>query len=337
MREEEIIHTALENLLKTTGITGKWKHNGQKEIDGKLEFYLENQLITLNTEIKRELRVHQLPGILTKARQFNPMMVVATHIFPGIKAELRKNHVAYLEANGNIYLNWNGKLVWIETQKPILAARENGNRAFTKTGARVLFHFLLDENLINRPYREIAKRAGVGLGNMNYIIQGLIETGFLIRLKEDQYKLYNKKELLEKWVRAYADRLKPNLRTGTFRFINEQDYNKWDQLQLKPGQTFWGGEAAGDLLTNYLKPDEFTLYTTETKAELEKNYRMVPDENGNIKVYKKFWNEEEDYKPIIGKPVVPPLLAYADLIHHNDRRCVETAQKIYHDFLETHI
>ncbi len=337
MREEEIIHIALENLLKTTGITGKWKNNGQKEIDGKLEFYIENQLITLNTEIKGELRAHQLPRILAQAQEFDPMMVVATRIFPNIKDELRKNHIAYLEANGNIYLKWNGKLVWIETQKPIQTAKETGNRAFTKTGTKVLFHFLLDENLINRPYREIAKTAGVGLGNMNYIIQGLMETGFLIRLKEDQYKLNNKKELLEKWVRAYLERLKPNLRTGTFRFINEQDYNKWDQLQLKQGKTFWGGEAAGDLLTNYLKPGELTLYTNETKTDFVKNYRMVPDENGNIKVYKKFWNEEEEIKPVIGKPIVPPLLAYADLIHHNDRRCVETAQKIYHDFLEAHI
>ncbi|MBX2951947.1 MAG: hypothetical protein KF870_05550 [Leadbetterella sp.] len=31
---------------------------------------------------------------------------------------------------------------------------------------------------------------------------------------------------------------------------------------------------------------------------------------------------------------VPPLLAYADFMNPNDRRCMETAQKIYNEFLQ---
>lgn len=31
---------------------------------------------------------------------------------------------------------------------------------------------------------------------------------------------------------------------------------------------------------------------------------------------------------------VPPLLAYADFMNTNDRRCMETAQKIYNEFLQ---
>ena len=95
----------------------------------------------------------------------------------------------------------------------------------------------------------------------------------------------------------------------------------------------WGGEAAGDLLTNFLRPAELTLYTTETRNELIKNYKLLPDEKGNIKVYQKFWKEEDGDD----KAWVNPLLVYADLINKNDRRCTETAQKIYDEYLQNKI
>ena len=116
---------------------------------------------------------------------------------------------------------------------------------------------------------------------------------------------------------------------GTFRFLKETDFDNWKKIELKVGKTCWGGEPAGDLLTNYLRPEELTIYTTETRSDLILNYRLVPDSNGKIKVFKKFWTHEE-----VNHTVVPPILAYADLINEGDRRCTETAQKIYDDYLQ---
>ncbi len=50
---------------------------------------------------------------------------------------------------------------------------------------------------------------------------------------------------------------------------------------------------------------------------------------GNVKAYQKFWMYDEE-----NNNIVPPLLAYADLINTNDRRCIETAQKIYDGLLQ---
>jgi hypothetical protein len=72
-----------------------------------------------------------------------------------------------------------------------------------------------------------------------------------------------------------------------------------------------------------------TIYTTETRGDLMKNYHLVPDNNGNVKVFKKFWEMEE-----MESNIVHPLLAYADLINEGDRRCTETAQKIYDEYLQ---
>lgn len=116
---------------------------------------------------------------------------------------------------------------------------------------------------------------------------------------------------------------------GTYRFLKETEFNNWRWIELNNGKTWWGGEPAGDLLTGYLRPAELTLYTNETRNELMKNYRLIPDEKGNVIVYKKFWQNEEE-----NDNFVPPLLVYADLINSDDSRCQETGVMVYKKFLQ---
>lgn len=135
---------------------------------------------------------------------------------------------------------------------------------------------------------------------------------------------------MQKWIGAYEANLKPGLLIGKFRFVKEDDFLHWQKLQLQNDKTWWGGEPAGDILTNYLKPLELTLYTKENRNELIKKYRMVPDTNGNIKIYKAFWYQQNEKN----EKTVHPLLVYADLINTGDQRCLETAQKIYEQYLQ---
>jgi hypothetical protein len=329
MLDEQAIHIALENLERNAGIKGKWTPAGPKEMNGQVEFKVNGNTIKLHTEIRREPRNYQLPQLYKLAEKHKPFMLVAQHIFPKIKEELREQGVAYLETNGNIYLKQPDLLLWLDVQKPLPTKVEKANRAFTKTGLKVIFHFLLNEDFVNMPYRGLAQLTEVALGNINYVITGLKEQDFLIKLNKDQWKLQNKKGLLEKWIAVYAERLKPALEIGTFRFLKEEDFARWKSLPLKNGKTCWGGEPAGAIFTEYLKPAELTMYTIETRADLIKNYRMVPDDKGNVKVFKKFWHYDE-----VADNVVPPLLAYTDLMNTADRRCIETAEKIYNEFLQ---
>jgi hypothetical protein len=60
-----------------------------------------------------------------------------------------------------------------------------------------------------------------------------------------------------------------------------------------------------------------------------KKYRLVPDKLGDIKVYLKFW------KGVAGDvKTVPPLLVYADLIGTGERRNLQTAERIYDEYLQ---
>ena len=328
MKEKEIVELALENLENNTGIPGNWRPKATQFMDGHLKLRLDNKYFTFNTEVKNEFRNHHLHEILDLAKQYEPFMVIATYIQDGIKETLRKNHIAYLEANGNLFTDIENKFVWVETQKPRLIAKNKKNRAFTATGLKVIFHILLDEQLINKTYRDIAEITDVALGNINYVINGLKQEGYLIKLTKDTYKLTKKKELLMKWIDAYHQYLKPKLKIGIFKFVNNENLFNWKEINLKEGETYWGAEPAGGLLTNYLQPGEFTIYTTEGRQELIKNYRMLPADNGNVFIYKKFWNFK------VNGNTVPEILAYADLVDTPDRRKQETAQKIYEQYLQ---
>ncbi len=322
--------TALDNLQRTAQIKGKWMdialNKASNGLNGQIEFVLNQNPIKFNAEVKNNLRAINLPLIYKLAKEHAPLIIVADLIFPKIKEELRNHGIAYLEANGNIWLKNGETLLWIDSNKTLPVEKEKINRAFTKTGLKVVFDFLYNEALINAPYREIAQQTGVALGNVNYILNGLKEKGFLLKIDKDRYELTNKKELLNTWIIKYAEKLKPELEIGTFRFLRDNDFVNWKKLPLKKGKTWWGGEPAGNILTNYLKPAELTLYTLETRNELIKHYKLIPDPTGNIKVFKKFWKDDD------AENTVPPLLVYTDLINTGDHRCIETAQKIYDEF-----
>ncbi len=330
MNNQEIVQYALANLQKTGKIEAKWLDNAPNEVlDGTIALTLNDRTIKLGTEIKKELRNIHLPKLEALAKEYHPFMIVAQSIFPKIKQELRNRNIAYLEANGNVYLNEKETFLWLDVNEPITIKQKTTNRAFTKTGLKVVYQFLLDDAWVNKTYREIAEKTDTGIGNITNIFNGLKDDGFLIPLTKDTYILEDNKRLLEKWIMAYEKKLKPNLAIGTYRFADNDTFFNWKDIKLKQGQTLWGGEPAGDIFTNYLRPEELTLYTTEPRNKLMKNYRLVPDEGGNVKIYKKFWNDNTQKED-----AVHPLLAYADLIMKGDRKCTETAEKIYNEYLQ---
>ena len=322
-----VIH-AIEMLKENAEITSKWEATPLNETDGKVTFAMDGELFLFNAIVGDTIRNVQIPAILANNQTSGPIIVVARSLFPKIKHTLRQEGVAYLEANGNVFLKRNGVTLWLDGQKSCPSKNEEGNRAFTKTGLKVLFNFLVDQDLLNLRYREIAKISNVALGNINYVITGLKQLHFITSVDDKRLVLNNKKDLLQKWITAYEERLKPTLLIGTFRFLRKEDFSHWKNIELNIEKTAWGGEPAGDLLTDYLHPGGLTMYTTDTKAELIKNYKLIPDDNGNIKIYQRFWENAKEAN------IVPPLLVYADLINAGDRRSYETAQKIYNDSLQ---
>jgi hypothetical protein len=95
---------------------------------------------------------------------------------------------------------------------------------------------------------------------------------------------------------------------------------------LLPQNAYWGGEPAAEKLTRYLKPAQFTIYAREPIAKLVATARLRADAVGNVEVLETFWNFETDKD---FPDVVPPVLAYADLLATHDGRNAEAARMIY--------
>ncbi len=327
--KNKLMYTVINEVLKEYKINARWDQPPIPEIDGTLNIEYKGHNERFYFEIKKELREFQMNRIFELADKYKPFLVIAENLFPKIKDTLTKHEIAFIEANGTINIETRNILIKVEGRNKKYILPEKQGRAFTKAGLKVIYLFLANKNDINDTYRELASNANIAIGNIKLIREGLIEEGFALWQNNNKLKLTNKKELLQKWITAYNEKLKPALFTGKFRFNNEADFIQWKNLNLDKTKTQWGGEAAGNIYTNYLQPEVLTLYTNENKANIIKEFKLLPDPKGNVIVYEKFWNERQPYKN-----VVPPLIAYADLLATGKRRCIETAQKIYEQFID---
>ncbi|MEX1122364.1 MAG: type IV toxin-antitoxin system AbiEi family antitoxin [Balneolales bacterium] len=327
--ETTLADQALDKLSKHTGIKGVFIPitNRKTDIDGKVTLRFENQIqIERNVEVKKEIRKHHIPQLQQMARENAPFLLIADRLSPTIKQMLHEAGIDWLDGAGNIHFKDQNYFLWIDHHKTTPGKKVKG-RAFTKTGLKVVFLFLVDKEWVNKTHREIAEMADVALGNIKIVIDGLKEYGFLIKEDDKKYILKDEKRLLDQWISAFIDELQPKIHTGTFSYLDEKDRNNWKKLKLTEG-TVWGGEPGGDLLTGNLKPAKFTLYTNNTRAEIMKDYKLKPNPEGEIEVYKPYWRVDPKYPNI-----APPLTIYIDLMVTGDPRNANIAQELYEKYI----
>lgn len=318
--KEDILHTAIENLRRLTGINCYWYQEGP--LDGVLELEVNGKMNAFVVLVKQEIRAHQIPRLELHNKEHPNLLLVARVIFPRIKEDLRQRGIPYLEGNGNIFLQKGFLFLFTDAQKPIVNQQAKSNRAFTKTGLKVLFFLLQEKDHLNLTHRALAKKTGVGLGNIPQILDGLKKTGFILPLKNKTWAWENQRALLDRWVNDYGNVLRPFLKKERYAF-----QGNWKDIALNPELTVWGGEPAADLLTHHLRPEKFILYTREPRVSLVRNYGLVPDQEGETEVLEMFWQQGQD------NPIAPPVLVYADLLLEGGKRNTETAEIIYNEHI----
>ena len=323
-----ITQNNLENLTPFKLEMEEWETYTQDgyQVDAKVKLHLPDETLEFFAEIKKEVRAHQLPRIYELAKTNTPYLLIGGQIFPNIKEKLKERGINWIDGAGNMYIKTKDHFLFVDHNKTFHIKDEKG-RAFTKTGLKVVFLFLLDEAWLQKTYREIAKAAGVALGTIGYVINGLKKRKYLVKKDEKNYQLVRKEELIDEWIAAYETELKPKLHKGNFAFVDEKQAADWKDVPLDD-QTLWGGEAAAELVTGMLRPQVLTLYTTHNKGTIMKKFRLKPDPNGLVHVYEPFWNIEGNQE------TAPPLAIYADLILTGDERNFKIAEKIYAGFLQ---
>lgn len=185
-----------------------------------------------------------------------------------------------------------------------------------KAEFQVVFRLLQDKSNTNLRYRQLAAAAGVSVGSVNNVMQSLMEKGYVV--EDGKKRLLRKRtSLLDRWARAYADGLKERFFVARFTFLTPQVKECWRDIRM-PENVSWGGEPAAALLDDYLQPERWDVYTADNANALIATGRMIPKADGEIYVYRKFWDEAG----------TPPVVVYADLLAMGNDRCREAAERI---------
>jgi len=322
------VQDAVERLGAYTGLTVDIQPPGEKGYDFVITIADIRFMAIVKSTISQGNKNLIYAPVATKIKHSTmPLIIIAERIPKVIAKEYADIGINYLDKAGNCHIR-SGKIrIIIEGKKMEKTAGSYQSRAFQEAGIRILFELLTDPAALNLPYREIAERAGVSLGSVGSVMRELTDLHFVFEA-ENKRVLKNTGRLLERWVTAYHDVLRPRLVIKRLRFTQPEQLYDWEtKLPVQDSEytLLWGGEPGASLLTNYLTPEKFTLYTDGHWQEVMRTLKLLPAENGDIEVLGMFWHEENKYRE---KPIVPPLLIYADLMASRIGRNLETANLI---------
>ena len=323
-QHRRILEDAFAALERTTGIQATVcpVHGGQfVENNALIEVQSSCGPHRFGAEIKTVDRF-ATPAML-KARgesEVEAPLLVAPYISREVADRCRLLHLSFIDTAGNAYLEAPGLMIYSVGQ-PRPEPRQQTFRSLNYAGLKLIFTLLCQPQFLANSYRNIAAAAGVALGSVGPCLQDLEARGYL-RHDLKTRKWIDPDRMLQEWTTHYPVTLRPKLVLGQFR----ADLDRLRKLDMERLKADWGGEPAAEKLTGYLRPAQFTIYTIEPIARLVAAGKMRAEPAGNVEVLEKFWNFSTHFD---NKHVVPPILAYADLLATGDGRNAEAARLIY--------
>jgi hypothetical protein len=344
--EHEILDRAIHAVERETGLhlhLEQWEMRvGDRTIDAFVR--LEQGDLVLAAEIKKWAQHTNLGALINQVKQLpEGGLLVADYVNPRMADKLRQQGVQFIDAAGNAFINQPPVYVYVTGNRQedhrFMLTRDGAKRAFEPKGLMVIYTFLRYPELVNAPYREIAERAGVAVGTVGWVLNGLKAAEF-IRDKGGKKgrHLVHYRKLLERWVEAWPEKLKPKQLVGEF--IADDPY-WWEEVDIREYDGYWGGEIAAAKYTDYLKPKVATVYLPEhartrllRDVRLRKATEWTGDDACAVLMYRPFWPEQPDELDTdLQTGLVHPILAYADLVATGDPRNLEVARRIYDEYI----
>ncbi len=283
--------------------------------------------VNLVPEVKA--RITPTDAMLPLIRDGRPKnsILVTRQVSEKMVDKLREARIQFVDEAGNAFINQPPLYIFIKgNRNPALKKVAAIGRVFKQTGIKVLFVLLCNPGQENQPYRAIAEKAEVALGMVNWVMHELNDLGFLLVVGKGRgrkIRLINKDRLLERWISAYTEQLRPKLTLGRYRGAA----GWWKETALDPDNALWGGEVAALKLTGHLNPQETTIYADkENLAALLIQHKLKKDPAGDVEFLHRFWRQDA---VLPNKDMVHPLLVYADLMATGNQRNIETARMIY--------
>jgi hypothetical protein len=327
--EQEILKKALKQFRELTGLTAEMKMEVKLRRNRIADARIRIPKIKVNmyAEIKLNVTNQTLGAVAHQLKEMaagKQEVLITRYITPQIADRLKELDLQFLDTAGNAYINLPNLFLFIKGNKVKEEfAKEKPIRAFQPAGLQLIYALLCIPGLENKPYRVMAEKANIANGAVTRVIKDLKKLGYLVDMGKKGRKLIKKKELLQRWISLYAELLKPKLFIGRYTTDN---INWWRQVKPFNVDAQLGGETAAAVITKYLKPQNHTIYTREKYGKLLLQLKLKNAPDGNVELFKKFWNFEDTLN---NKKLVNPVLIYADLIATGDNRNLDTAKIIY--------
>lgn len=336
MKDNDVLQVAIQHLTLQSGLkvqklpastaAGRKKsstvHGISIDIEGGTTYELQ-------TEIKNEIRGEYVGVFLSRnSIRTRGRILVSQYISKPNRALLKQNGVNYLDASGNCYIKYRSLLLYIN-DNPVTAQRLPERGKLWKTaGLKLVFAILAKPGLLNQSYRSIGQHSTIALGMVGPLLKEMESEGFITKT-ENGFVLENREILLSRWIGNFQSHLRPKISYGRFRFEESPKGGVQPAKDMRKAR--WSGETAAYILTGFLQPEHFTIYSSLPVQELVKQFHIMPDPQGELEILSPFWNEEQIVSS--QEQCVPELLVYAELassLHSRTREAARHVKNMFH-------
>ena len=306
---------------------------GGEAADGSLTVSFGRPLGRLEYSIhirRSHLSYALVDGLLTRLRGKQAHLLVAPYIASPMGQHLADHGLSYADAVGNLHLlgpSGRGLVAHVEgkVQQRALAVRGLGVPAHL-----VNFALLAKPALLEAPIREVATAAGVSKSSVANQLARLSAQGFVATTRENA-RLVRPRDLLDRWLNAYAESVRPRWRVGRFHAQSDVDGLQRSLPDALAGTTWaLSGAGAAWRMTRFYRGEQTVLLVDSPPHDLAKRLRALPSESGELTVL-------EVGMPLAFDGVEPnlahPLLVYSELLASQDPRARDAAEGIRERFL----
>lgn len=333
--EADTLEAGLRNLREqglAVQIEERFLDAGQNRGDARVRIgYGAQAGVVYTVECKRWITPKTVGPIAARMRELGPdALLIVDYATQTVAEQLKEQGIPFADAAGNAYLRGTNFLIWAHGKKQAVEMKApRAGRAWQPTGIKVIFALLCNPDWINLGYRDLAARAGVANGTVGWVMRELTEQGFVIKPRRRKLgrQLVQRRKLLDRWVEFYTGTFRQTTLLGRYKVDN---FDWWKTLDARKYAVMLGGETAGAILTEFLKPGIVTLYGRDIPPALMIDHRLRKADDGNIEIRQRFWTFDYGWNH---PDLTPPALVYADLLATGDARCIETAQKVYGGYL----
>jgi hypothetical protein len=248
--ELSILEKAIEHFTENTSVECTLIIKNREATDVKVE--IRGKLFSI--EVKGEIRDTNKELIVSRIKALSNLgtshIVIARSISKSASLYLIENGVNFIDAAGNCSIKYKDIILRVSGQK-IEKVKTAKSKAFQSSGIRLIYQLLLSPNNVKLSYRELANNAEISLGSVSDIIKELIDKNYILQAGTKRV-LKNSSELLDRWVWAYHELLRPKLIVARMNFTLQQN---WQNSIVEFENSLWGGESGAAITTKQLTPE----------------------------------------------------------------------------------